>query len=74
MARALWDRQVIIYHNGPLTQTGKSLSEILLSIKHAKDSPPQQAPVGYAVFGWHVDDGTGIACDVGWHLNHEKAE
>ena len=70
MARALWDRQVIIYHNGPLAQTDKSLSEILLSIKHAKDAPAQQPPVGYAVLGWHVDDGTGLACDVGWHLEH----
>ena len=27
MARALWDRQVIVYHNGPLAQTDKSLTE-----------------------------------------------
>ena len=47
MARALWDRQVIIYHNGLLAQTDKSLSEILLSIKHAEDSSPQQPLVGY---------------------------
>ena len=72
MARALWDRQVIIFHNGPLAQTHKSLTEILLSIKHAKDSPPQQPPVGYAIFGWHVDNGTAIACDVGWHLDFKS--
>ena len=69
MARALWDRQVIIYHNGPMVQTDKNLTEILLGIKHAKDSPSQQPPIGYAIFGWHVDDGTAIACDVGWHLD-----
>ena len=72
MARALWDRQVIIYHNGPLAQTDKSLTEILLSIKHAKDTPSQQPPIGYAVLGWHVDDGTGVACDVGWHLDYKS--
>ena len=65
MARALWDRQVIIYHNGPCAQTDSSLSEILISIKRAKDSNAQEPPVGYAIIGWHVDDGTGIACDVG---------
>jgi hypothetical protein len=24
------------------------------------------------VLGWHVDDGTGVACDVGWHLDCNK--
>ena len=70
ITRALWDRQVMIYHNSSLSNTSSSLSEVLNDIKTAKDSDSQQPPIGYAIIGWHVDDGTSIACDVGWHLNH----
>ena len=34
-----------------------SLLEVLTNLKGAADSGPQQPPVGYAVIGWHVDDG-----------------
>ena len=57
------------YHVGPLANSDASLSDILLAIKDAKDSDSQQPPVGYAIIGWHVDDGMGVACTVGWPLD-----
>ena len=69
--RLLWDRQLVCYHTGPLVGSDSSLSDILLAIKGHKDTSPQTAPVGYALIGWHVDDGTGLACDVAWNLDHE---
>ena len=67
MTRLMWDKQVAVYHIGPLTKTTASLTEILLAIKSATDSAPQQPPVGYAILGWHVDDALGLACSVGWN-------
>ena len=67
MTRLTWDRQVAIYHVGPLTMSAASLSQILLSVKSAKDTGPQEPPVGYAILGWHVDDALGLACSVGWN-------
>jgi hypothetical protein len=72
MARSLWDRQVIIYHNGPLANSDKSLSEILRSIKGAKDTEGQESPIGFAILGWHVDDSLGLACDVNWCLDYKE--
>ena len=43
-----------------------ALSDVLKSIKTEKDTDGQQPPVGYALIGWHVDDGIGVACSVGW--------
>ena len=71
MMRLLWDKQMAVYHHGPHERSSASLSDILLSIKTATDSPPQQDPIGYAVIGWHVDDGTGVACCVGWNLDYK---
>ena len=71
IARALWDRQLMIYHHGSTSGTSLPLSELLTKIKTEKDTDAQQQPVGYALIGWHVDDGTGIACSVGWDLNFE---
>ena len=61
MHKLLWDRQVAVYHHGPHENSTASLSQILLGIKTAKDSGSQQPPIGYAVIGWHVDDGLGLA-------------
>ena len=61
----------MIYHNSDKLGTSATLSEILLLIRDAKDTAPQQAPVGYAIIGWHVDDGTGLACAVGWNRSLE---
>ena len=36
---------------------------MLNSFSDVEDSPAQQPPIGYAHVGWHVDDGTGLACD-----------
>jgi hypothetical protein len=55
--------------SAPLVKSTASLSEILLSIKSAKDSEPQDRPVGYAILGWHVDDALGLSCCVGWDRN-----
>ena len=71
--RFLWDRQLVCYHEGPLVKSDASLSEILRAIKGHKDSSPQSRPVGYALLGWHIDDGTGDACDVNWCLDHEPS-
>ena len=46
--RTLWDAQLCIYHNGPKANTDASLLEKLQAIDGAKDSDPQQPPVGYA--------------------------
>ena len=70
--RLLWDRQLICYHSGPHVKSDESLTTILNAIKGHKDSEPQSPPVGYAVIGWHVDDGTGLACDVNWESDPEK--
>jgi hypothetical protein len=72
ITRALWDRQLMIYHVGVTANTDMALSEILTSIKDEKDTPSQEAPIGYALIGWHVDDGTGVACCVGWVLDPSK--
>jgi hypothetical protein len=69
MTRLTWDRQVAIYHVGPLVKSDASLSEILLSVKTSKDTGAQEPPVGYAILGWHVDDALGLACSVGWDRN-----
>ena len=66
MFRSLWDKQVAFYHHSALAKSDASLSDILRGIKNAKDTEGQQAPVGFAIIGWHVDDGMGIACGVGW--------
>ena len=70
--RFMWDRQIICYHSGPLERSDASLSDIRKAIEGHKGTPPQSAPVGYALIGWHVDDGTGIACDVNWCLDPES--
>ena len=72
MMRTLSDRQVCIYHHGPLVQSDASLSDILKAIKDAPDSKGQEQPVGYAIIGWHVDDGIILACDVTWELDQNK--
>ena len=69
ITRALWDRQLMIYHTGETVGTDLALSEVLTKIKTEKDTDKQQPPVGYAILGWHVDDGTGLACCVGWNLD-----
>ena len=66
MARLLWDKQVAIYHNGPGVGTTMALKDVLLALKTAKDTDPQCEPFGYAVIGFHVDDGLGVACSAGW--------
>ena len=68
ITRALWDRQLMIYHTGATVGTDLALSEVLTHIKTEKDTDGQQPPVGSAIIGWHVDDGTGLACSVGWNL------
>ena len=72
MHKLLWDRQVAVYHHGPHENSTASLSQILLGIKTAKDSGSQQPPIGYAVIGWHVDDGLGLACSVGWTQDYKS--
>ena len=72
MARLLWDRQTVIYHHGPGERTDWPLSKVLNAIKTADDTEPQQPPVGYAVIGWHVDDGLGVACSVGWNQDYKS--
>jgi hypothetical protein len=69
MFRLVWDKQVAVYHCGPHENSCEPLSKILLAIKTAKDTDAQSPPIGYAVIGWHVDDGTGVACSVGWNLD-----
>ena len=69
MTRSIWDPQLLVYHNGPLAASCASLTEVLQSIDGAEDSEPQQPPVGYALTGWWVDDGTGLACDVKLNLD-----
>ena len=71
MTRLMWDKQVAIYHVGPLVNTAASLSEVLLAIKTAEDTPAGEPPVGYAMLGWHVDDALGLACGVGWTHDRE---
>ena len=66
--RLLWDRQMVVYHHGPHEGTDAPLIQVLTDIQSATDTPAQQPPVGYCILGWHVDDGTGLACDVGHHL------
>jgi hypothetical protein len=70
--RALWDRQLMIYHQGKTVGTNLGLADVLTSIKTEVDTDKQEAPVGYALIGWHVDDGTGIACCVNWNTNYES--
>ena len=60
------------YHNGPLANSDAALSAILTSIRSAKDSSSQEPPVGYAIIGFHVDDGIGVACSVNWELDISK--
>ena len=72
MMRLLWDKQMAIYHHGPHENSSESLSTILMAIKTATDTTAQQAPVGYAVIGFHVDDGMGVACSVGWIQSREE--
>ena len=69
ITRALWDRQLMIYHHGSTVGSDLALSKVLTTIKTEKDTDGQLPPVGYAVIGWHVDDGTGLACCVGWNLD-----
>ena len=69
--RALWDRQLMIYHQGVTVKSDLPLSEVLNSIKTETDTDAQQPPVGYALIGWHVDDGTGLACSVGWNTDYK---
>jgi hypothetical protein len=66
MHQLQWDKQVVVYNNTTLTDKTTGLEHILLHVKDAKDSEPQQPPIGYAIIGWHVDDGIGVACGVGW--------
>jgi hypothetical protein len=70
--RLLWDRQLVCYHHGPHVGSDEPLSTILRSVKGHEDTAPQTQPVGYALIGWHVDDGTGLACDVNWCLDVSK--
>jgi hypothetical protein len=72
MFRCMWDSQVVIYHVGPLVGTDSSLTDILNSVKGAKDSEPGEPPVGFAVMGWHVDDATGLACDTKLEMDPTK--
>lgn len=72
IVRSLWDNQLCIYHIGSLVNTTASLTEVLKSFDGIEDTPPQQAPLGYAVCGWHVDDGMGVARDVLKHLNSSE--
>ena len=66
LTRLMWDKQVAIYHVGPLANTSASLSEVLMAIKTATDTAVGEPPIGYAMLGWHVDDALGLACSVGW--------
>ena len=70
--RFLWDRQVVVYLNGPGAGTDMSLIDVLTKIRGHKDTGAQQPPVGWAMIGWHVDDGTGLACDVSHELDPAK--
>ena len=38
LTRLMWDKQVAIYHVGPLANTSASLSEVLTAIKTATDT------------------------------------
>ena len=67
--RSLWDPQLAIYHNCSLSGSSASLTDMIASVHAATDSPPQQPPIGICFVGWHVDDGTGLAVDVGCNLN-----
>ena len=70
--RSLWDPQLCIYHNSKLKNTSAPLSEILADIKGSTDTAAQQPPIGYSVCGWHVDDGTGLSCDVNTEMDPLK--
>ena len=60
----------MIYHTGATVGSVLPLSELLTRTNTEKDTEGQQPPVGYAIIGWHVDDGTGLACSVGWNLDY----
>ena len=72
MTACLWDGQLVIYDTTPHRGTDKALSETLEFLRTATDTEAQQPPLGYALIGWHVDDGTGVACSVGWDLDHSS--
>ena len=69
MTACLHDKQLVIFDTTPHCGTTSSLTETLNYLRTATDTPPQQRPLGYAMIGWHVDDGIGVACSVGWDLN-----
>ena len=72
MTRLVWDKQVAVFHNGPGIGTVMSLSEVLVAIRDATDTAAQDEPIGYAVVGFHVDDGLGVACSVGWDRDYKS--
>ena len=47
MTRLQWDRQVAVYHVGPLRNSAASLSEVLTAVRDATDTPVGEPPVGY---------------------------
>ena len=69
MTACLHDKQLVIFDTTPHCGTTSSLTETLNYLRTATDTPPQQKPLGYAIIGWHVDDGIGVACSVGWDLD-----
>ena len=57
--RATWDNELWLFHHGPQVQKAGDLAKI---IAMSADMPAVDgAPVGFAAFGRHVDDGMGIA-------------
>ena len=70
--RLMWDRQIVVYHKGPGTGTDNSLTQVVNALHNAADTDGQSPPVGWAMIGWHVDDGCGVACDVHHCLDPQK--
>jgi hypothetical protein len=59
--RLLHEPNAFEYHYGPTAGTDSTLTDILKSCHAAGATLPNTPPVGWAVFGLHVDDGIGVA-------------
>ena len=57
--QALWDPELWLFHHGPPAISAADLPSILAM--SAEMPVTNGAPVGWAAFGRHVDDGMGIA-------------
>jgi hypothetical protein len=55
----IWAPKVYLFHSGALALTSASLSEVLEAAE--LEPATKGAPAGWAIFGQHVDDHTGLA-------------